>query len=189
MSFNWLDWVLISILLYFTVTSAMRGFARDIIGLAASVFALILAMWFYGSAGYYIGRWVSSERTANLIGFIAIVFGVLLAGRLLGWTVNRLLRTVGLSFFDRFIGALFGLVKGFVICVALLTAYMAFGPVFDTTADQSHGAAQSAVLHSEIAPWLLEASRVLVAMAPMELKSGFRKQYDGARSLLKKDHF
>ncbi|HYA17653.1 MAG TPA: CvpA family protein [Bryobacteraceae bacterium] len=189
MSFNWLDWVLIAILLYFTVTSAMRGFTRDIIGLAASVFALILAMWFYGSAGYYVGRWVASERTASLIGFIAIVFGVLLAGRLLAWIINRFLRTVGLSFFDRFLGALFGLVKGFIVSVALLTAYMAFGPVFDKTAGNQSGAAQSPVLHSEIAPWLLEASRVLVAMAPMELKSSFRKQYDGARSLLKKDHF
>jgi membrane protein required for colicin V production len=186
-AFNWLDWALIAILLSFAITSAMRGFSRDIIGLAASVCALLFAMWFYGSAGAYISRWVSSERTANLIGFIAIVIGVLLAGRLLGWIVNRFLRTVGLSFFDRLLGAVFGLVKGFIVSVALLMAFTAFGPVFDTTAPEYSGAEQSAVLHSEIAPVMLEASRVLVAMAPMELKSSFRKQYDGVVSLLKRD--
>lgn len=189
MRFNWLDWLLIAILLVFLISSAMRGFARDIIGLTASVFALILAMWFYGSAGFYIGRLGASERTANLLGFIAIVLGVLIVGRIAGAIVNRFLRTVGLSFFDRFLGALFGLIKGFVICVALLLAYTAFGPVFDTTGGEYYSAAQSAVLNSEIAPFLLEASRVVVATAPMESKSSFRKQYDGVRSFLNKNHF
>lgn len=187
MDLNWLDWLLLTILLFFVVTSAMRGFVRDIIGLTASVFALVLAMWFYGSAGFYITRWVSSERTADLIGFVAIVVAVLIAGRILAWIFNRFLRTVGLSFFDRLIGAFFGLLKGFIVSVALLMGFTAFGPVLDTAGAKDSGAAQSAVLHSKIAPLLLEASRIAVAMAPMELKSSFQKQYDGVISLLNRD--
>jgi membrane protein required for colicin V production len=181
---NWLDWVLIVVLSFFAIASARRGFSREIIGLAAAVFALVLGMWFYGEAGAFLMRFVSSERTANLLGFLLIVCAVLIAGRLLGALVHRFFKTVGLSFFDRLLGAAFGFLKGLIVCIALLTGFVAFGPVFDTAAHSDSGAARSAVLHSQIAPWVLEASHVVVAMAPMELKSSFLKQYASVKSLI-----
>jgi membrane protein required for colicin V production len=182
---NWLDWLLIAILLFFAIGSARRGFAREIIGLAATIFALVLGMWFYGSMGAFAARWLNiSERTADFVGFIAIVIAVLVCGAILGWIVNRFLQTIGLSFFDRLLGAAFGLAKGFIVSITLLTAFMAFGPVFDTTAGAKTGAAESAVLHSRIAPYVLEASHIVVAMAPMELKSSFQKQYTSVKSAL-----
>jgi len=39
------------------------------------------------------------------------------------------------------------------------------------------------VIHSQIAPWLLEASRYGVAIAPMELKQSFRKYYGQIQEL------
>jgi membrane protein required for colicin V production len=181
---NWLDWFLIAILLFCAIGSARRGFSREIIRFAAAVFGLVLGMWFYGTAGSLFSRWVSSERVANLIGFLLILFAVLLCGSMLGWVINRFLRTIGLSFFDRLLGAVLGIVKGAVISVALITAFMAFGPVLDIAANNTSGSAASAVLHSRIAPWVMEASRFVVAMAPMELKSSFRKQYAGIKSAL-----
>ena len=46
--------------------------------------------------------------------------------------MSRFLRTIGLSFFDRLLGAGFGLVRGLLIAIALLTAFMAFGPQVDS---------------------------------------------------------
>ncbi len=169
------------------IASARRGFSREIIGLAASVFALICGMWFYGTAAIYMKRLVSSDRTANLLGFLAVVVIVLLCGRISGWIVNRFLRTIGLSFFDRAVGAAFGFLKGLVVCVALVTAFVAFGPILDTTTGASSGASQSAVLHSQIAPYVLEASRAVIALAPMELKTSFQQQYAGVKSLLSQE--
>jgi membrane protein required for colicin V production len=178
---NWLDIVFIVVLLFSTVRSLRKGFSREIVGLAASLFALVLAMWFYGLAGSFVAPYVSSVRVANLIGFVLVILAVLLFGALVGSIVSRFIRTIGLSFFDRLLGAGFGFLRGLLIVIALLTAYIAFGPHAekDTTPD--------AVLHSRIAPYILEASRYFVAIAPMELKVSFRKQYSDIRSALTKE--
>lgn len=175
---NWLDYFLLAILLVSTVLAARKGFSREVIGLAATLAALILGMWFYGLAGSFLMPYVSSPRVANLLGFLIVVIVVMLAGALLGGIVNRFLRTVGLSFFDRLLGAGFGLARGLLVAIALLTAYMAFGPEVDSqTVSES-------LLHSRIAPYVLEASDVFVNIAPMELKSGFLRQYALVKSVI-----
>ena len=177
---NWLDYLLIVILLFSAVMSFRKGFSREIIGLAAAFFALLLGMWFYGLAGTLVAPYISSPRVVDLIGFLLVVAAVLIAGGMLGWIVNRFLRTIGLSFFDRLLGAAFGVLRGLLIAMALLTAFMAFGPYTDS------GAASSAMVHSRIAPYVLNASRLVVAMAPMELKTNFQTQYDSIKTALTK---
>jgi membrane protein required for colicin V production len=173
---NWLDYLLLGILLFSVVQSFRRGLSREIIGVAATFFAFVLAMWFYGLAGSFVSPWVSSARTANLIGFFLVVVAVLLLGTVAGWIVSRFLRTVGLSFFDRLLGAAFGFVRGALVAMALLTAWTSFG-------DQATaGAASGAVVHSRIAPYVLGASRLFVAVAPMDLKQSFHRYYSQAKS-------
>jgi membrane protein required for colicin V production len=180
-SWNWLDIVLVLVLLFSTFRSFRRGFSREIVGLAASFFALVLAMWFYGLAGSYVAPYVSSARVANLIGFVLVIVGVLIAGTIVAWIVSRFIRTIGLSFFDRLLGAGFGMLRGILITIALLTAYISFGP------HAENDSAPAAVIHSRIAPYILEASRYFVAIAPMDLKLKFRRQYSDIRSALTKE--
>jgi membrane protein required for colicin V production len=178
---NWLDFVLIAVLLASTVMSARKGFSREIIGLAAALFAIVLGMWFYGLAGSFIAPYTGSLRVANRIGFLLVVFAVLLGGGILGWIVNRFLRTIGLSFFDRLLGAVFGLLRGALVATAILTAVIAFGTWAESNSEPG------AVVNSRIAPYLLRASRGFVALAPMELKSSFRKQYAQVEAALRKN--
>jgi membrane protein required for colicin V production len=161
--------------------SARKGFSREIIGLAAALLALVLGMWFYGLAGSFLIPYVSSARVANLAGFLLVILAVLLLGWMAGWVVNRFLRTVGLSFFDRLLGAAFGLVRGLLLAIALLTAYMAFGPRVDSKT------VSASVLNSRIAPYILDASHLFVSIAPMELKSSFAEQYSQVKSFLEKN--
>jgi membrane protein required for colicin V production len=175
---NWLDYVLLAILLCSVLLSARKGFSREIVGLAAAATALVLGMWFYGLAGSFLMPYVSSQRVANLIGFLLVVFAVMMLGGIVGWIINRFLRTIGLSFFDRLLGAAFGLVRGMLVAIALLTAYLSFGPEVDSRT------VSASVLHSRIAPYVLDASHLVVAIAPMELKSSFAKQYAQVKSQL-----
>jgi membrane protein required for colicin V production len=173
---NWLDYLLIAVLAFSAIGSFMRGFSREIIGLCAAIAALVLGMWFYGTAGALVRTWIASDRAANFIGFLLVVFAVLAAGAITGSVVKRFIGAVGLSFFDRLLGAGFGLLRGALIAIALLTAYIAFGPRTGTNA------APAGVIHSQIAPYLLRASGIFVDIAPMELKRSFREVYDGVRS-------
>jgi membrane protein required for colicin V production len=190
---NWLDYVLLAIVLGSVIMSVRKGFSREIIGLAAALFALVLGMWFYGLAGSFLIPYVSSPRVANLIGFLLVVFAVLVCGGLIGWIVSRFLRTIGLSFFDRLLGAAFGFVRGLLIAIALLTAFMAFGPQVDAKSVDSKGAdaktaaatvVNASVVNSRFAPYVLDASHTFVAIAPMELKSSFRRQYEQVKAAL-----
>lgn len=176
---NWLDIVIGVILLVSAYRSFRKGFSREIVGLAAALAALVLAMWFYGIAGSYVSPYVSSPAMANLIGFFLVLFGVLVCGALVGWVVSRFIRTIGLSFFDRLLGAAFGFARGLLVSVALLTAFMAFVP-------HEGDAPPSAVVHSQFAPYVLEASRFFVAIAPMDLKQSFHKRYYQVKSALQK---
>jgi membrane protein required for colicin V production len=179
---NWLDYVLLAVLAFSVFRSFRRGFTREITGLAASLCALVLGMWFYGLAGSYVRPYVGSVRVANLLGFFIVVVLILTAGSLIGWIVSRFLRTIGLSFVDRLLGAGFGLLRGLLVAIAILTAYTAFGPPAD--AQDGRAAAPGAVLHSRIAPYILEASHYFVAVAPMDLKQSFGKQYSEIKATL-----
>jgi membrane protein required for colicin V production len=177
---NWLDFVFIAILLASAIMSARKGFSREIVGVAAALCAFVFGMWFYGLAGSYIAPHTDSPRLANLLGFLFVVCAVLLCGSMFGWIVSRFLRSVGLSFFDRLLGAAFGLARGALIATAILTAFIAFGSWAESNTEPA------AVVNSRIAPCILQASRWFVAVAPMELKSRFRKQYAHVEAALRK---
>lgn len=166
---NWLDAVLILILALSIFTSFRKGLSREVIGLAAVVVALLLGIWFYGTAGSFLLPYVSSRGVANLCGFLIVFFGVMLVGSLVSHLVGRFLKVTGLSFFDHALGAGFGFLRGTLIAVALITAIMAFS----TDADHP----PQSVVHSRVAPYVVGAARVIVAVAPHELKEGFRRSY------------
>jgi membrane protein required for colicin V production len=176
---NWLDDLLILILGFSMARSFGRGLSREVISLVAAIAALVLAMWFYGTAGAMTRTWVGSARAANFLGFLLVFFGVILAGMAIGRVIRSLVKAVGLSFFDRMAGAGFGLLRGTLIAIALLTAYIAFGPRSD------EGDAPSAVVHSQIAPYLMKASSIFVDAAPMELKRSFRDMYDEVQASIR----
>jgi membrane protein required for colicin V production len=175
---NWLDYVLVAILVLSMMRSFGRGFTREIIGLVSAFAAIVLGMWFYGPAGTLVKGYISSDRADHFIGFLIVVFAVLVTGAIVGSIVRRFVKAVGLSFFDRLLGAGFGLIRGALIAIALLTAYIAFGPQGESKA------VPSAVVHSQIAPYLMQVSSVFVDAAPMELKRNFREVYADVQAQL-----
>jgi membrane protein required for colicin V production len=166
---NWLDVLLLFILAISIAASFRKGLSRELIGLAAVVLALLLGIWFYGTAGAFLLPYVNSRGIANLAGFFIVFFGVMTMGSLISYVIGRFLKVTGLRFIDHALGAGFGVLRGVLIAVALLTGVMAF------STDAEHP--PQAVVNSRLAPYVVDVSRVVVAMAPHELKDGFRKSY------------
>ena len=165
---NWLDVVLLVILLYSVVTSFRKGLTREIVGLVSVILGLLLGSWFYGTAGAFLQPYVNSRAAANFCGFFLVFLAVMLAGSLLSFVLGKFLSVTGLSVFDHALGAGFGLVRGILISVALVLGIMAFAQA---------GQPPESVIHSRMAPYMVQASRVFAAMAPHELKEGFHKSY------------
>jgi membrane protein required for colicin V production len=165
---NWLDIVLLLILAWSIATSFRKGLTQEILGLASVVLALLLGLWFYGTAGSYLAPYASSRSLANFAGFLVVFAGVMLLGSLASFILGKFLRVTGLSIVDHALGAAFGVLRGTLIAIVLIMAIMAFSPG-DRPPDS--------VVRSRLAPHVAGAAHVLVSIAPHELKEGFRKTY------------
>jgi len=171
---NWLDVVLLLVIAASVVTSFSAGLAREIVGLISIVAAILLAIWFYGTAGSFVQPYVSSRGIANFCGFLMVFCLVLAVGALVGRILGRLMKVAGLSFVDRLLGAAFGLVRGLLISIALVLALLAFTP---------GKSPPDAVVNSRVSPYVVGAARVVAAAAPHELKDGFRKSYGQVKAI------
>jgi uncharacterized membrane protein required for colicin V production len=82
--------------------------------------------------------------------------------------VQRFLKFTGLSIFDHALGGGLGLLRGLLVSTAIIMGAMAF-----TRGDQP----PRAIVESRLAPYISHAAQVVAAMAPHDLKEGFRKTY------------
>jgi membrane protein required for colicin V production len=170
---NWLDVILLLIVGVSVLTSFRKGLSREIIGLASVVIGLLLGIWFYGTAAIYLKPFVSSPTAAKIAGFFLVFALVLFAGAIARFIMGKFLRVTRLSIVDHLLGAGFGAARGLLIAVALLTGVMAFA---------REGKPPSAITSSRLAPYVSQGARVVAAIAPHELKEGFRKTYAEAKS-------
>jgi membrane protein required for colicin V production len=168
---NWLDFVLAGLLAVCVVQGLLRGFTRLALGLAATLAGLFLAIWFYGVAAAPFTPYVKNEQVANLLGFLAIFVLVQILGALVSWLAGKFVRSAGLDGLNRVLGAAFGILKAAVVGIILVMALVAFPvkPLPDSVAG------------SRLAPYFIEASHVLVYLAPRELKDGFLATYERVR--------
>ena len=171
---NWLDIVIVLLVLISLLSALKKGFSREVVGLVAAVVGLLCGLWFYASAGGFLRPYVSSPAIANFCGFFLIFCGILILGAIAGALLTKLVRAAGLSWFDRFLGASFGLVRGLLLAIALVMAIVAFTP-----GDKP----PRSVIRSRLAPYLIDASHVVATMAPRELREGFKKHYDRVKSI------
>jgi membrane protein required for colicin V production len=169
---NWLDVALVILLVGSVASAFSKGFVRESIGLAAAFIGLLCGAWFYRMPSGILRPYLASREAANLVGFLLIFVGVILLGWLISKLVGMVVKVVGLSWLDRLLGAAFGAARGVIVCVALITAIVAFAPGSDLrTPPQS-------VVHSRLAPYLLDAAHVLTMATPKELRDEFALRYE-----------
>ena len=156
---NWLDILLVVILALSVVLGVIKGFIRQIIGLAAVIIGLVLSIRYY-SAGAEIFRFVSNQILANLMGFFLIFIGVLC----IGWLVNILLAKAvrgQLKSLNHFLGACLGFVKGLLICGVVVFGLLVF-PV-----------SSRALEGSQLAHYCITGLEAAYNLIPQELKDKF----------------
>ena len=115
------DWVLLAVV----VVSAVFGLMRGFIGVLASLAAWVLAGWaafrFGGQVAVVIAGGGDPGPTQLFGGYALSFLVVLIVVGLVGWGVRTLVKSVGLSGIDRFLGLALGLARGaFVACVLVL---------------------------------------------------------------------
>ena len=165
--FTLLDWIVLLLVVASIVSSYLKGFARETISLVSVIAGLLLAAWFFPLLGHFFGVFVKTQDIASLLGFASIFFGCVLVGVLISLVVNKLIVTVHLRWFDRLLGAAFGLIRGWLIGAVLFLMLTAFPVQLES------------IQKARLAPYLLAGARALALVIPSPMKAkfleGFRK--------------
>jgi membrane protein required for colicin V production len=169
---NWLDWVLATIVVISVMTAIMKGFITELISLATVIAGLIVAAAKYRQVAVYFEDVTKSQEVALAAAFLALFVAVLLLGAVISVLARKLLKTAGIHWFDRFMGGIFGLVRGVLVDSVLLMVMVAFAI--------KPGALQTAVL----APYVTTGARVIALAMPSELRAQFRAGFEQFRQAL-----
>jgi len=175
-AWNWLDWILIAIVVASAIFAAMKGFVQELIALAAVVVGLAIAAAEYQRAAAWFEDLTRSYEVALAAGFLTLFLGTLVVGALISALAKKMIKTAGLQWFDRFLGAVFGTVRGAVVDCILLMALVAFA------------IKPEAVTQSVLAPYFTAGSRGLALVMPRDLRDQFHAQFEKFRqALIQKD--
>lgn len=160
-AWNWLDWVLAAVVIISILTAIQKGFVQELISLGTFVAALVVAALGYQRAALWFDDLTKSHAVAQGMGFLALFVAVLIVGALLAVLARKLIKTAGIQWFDRFLGGIFGLVRGVLMDSVLLMVLVSFAIKLD------------AVEKSDLAPYVTIGARVIALAMPENMKAQF----------------
>lgn len=159
---TWLTILIAAVLALMTYRAYRNGFVRELVSLCAVILAVPLAGIFYDDMYPKVHPIVDDEPLAKLISFLAILFGVIIAGQVGAHLLKRTVLLLNLGFADQLAGAAFGLFKGVVICQVVLIALVVFpNPDLRDSIDES-----------PLATRLLDAAPLVLAVLPAAFNDG-----------------
>ena len=131
---NYIDIIIIALLIIAALHGVWKGFIRQLFGLIALFLGIWCAFHFSDFAASYISRWIDKNETAVTIISFAVTFIIVLMGVIfVGKITEQLVKVVALGLFNRLIGVLFSVAKMALIlsvCIWLLLAFDKLWPFF-----------------------------------------------------------
>jgi membrane protein required for colicin V production len=171
-AWNWLDWTFALIVAFSIATAAMKGFIRELVSLVFLVIGLVIAVMAYPRAALWFDDLTKAHEIALGLGFLVLFLGTLLLGSMVSLVARRLMKSAGVQWFDRFLGAIFGLVRGALVDCVLLLVLLAFA------------IKPEAVRQSSLAPYVTAGANIISLAMPGNLKSQFRQGFEKFRETL-----
>jgi membrane protein required for colicin V production len=166
-----LDYFVLIVVIVSVVVGASRGFIKGIFSVTSAIAGLIMAAQLYRLAAQLFVPFTASARAAHLLGFVAVFLLVLVTGSLLARWLRGHIKRARLDWFDHLLGAVFGLLRGWLVCSVVYLALTAF-PV-----------RLEAVEQATFAPALLEGTRVIAYLTSRDVRQRFFDGYAAIQGL------
>jgi membrane protein required for colicin V production len=116
---TWLDYAVIGVIIVSIAWGAWRGLVREVVSLAGWVIAFLAANLLAGPAGERLPESIARPELRVLLAFVGVFVVSLIVTTLVGLLLSKIMKAVGLGGLDRSLGAIFGLLRGLLIVVAL----------------------------------------------------------------------
>ena len=122
---NWLDIIILIVLLGSAVIGFRGGLIRGILGLAGMIVGVILAGRFYHAFAERLS-FISSKDVANVVAFAIVFVAVVAVSAVVAFFLKKAVSIVTLGWADRLGGVVFGLFVGSLFLGAILAAWVKF---------------------------------------------------------------
>jgi membrane protein required for colicin V production len=120
---TWFDYAVIGIVGVSILFSIIHGLVRELLSLASWVVAFLVAEIYATQVAPLLPAAIAHPSVRLLVGFLSVFLVVLVMMSLLAMALSRLIKSAGLGFADRALGAVFGLVRGLaIVMLAVLLA-------------------------------------------------------------------
>lgn len=166
-----LDWAIVLIVLLNVFEAISQGFFYESFALAGVIVGYLTAAWEYPRLASWYMNYMSSQWAADIAGFLTVFFVVALLGGVIGRIARWAVSGVGLRWFDRLLGGVFGFLRGAAVATVIVMALAAFTPTSSWLQD------------SRFSPFLLVTGRALIWAAPPDLRQRFRDGWNLLRTV------
>jgi membrane protein required for colicin V production len=160
------DWLIIALVFINVIAAAVHGFFAEALHLGGLIVGYVVAAWQYRRLAEWFETFLKNEWLAEILGFLIIFFAIVIVFGIAAKIARKVMKAAGLSGFDRFLGAILGLLKGALMVAVILLGMAAFTPTSKMLAN------------SQLAPYFLVLGRAAILIAPSELANRFYQGLD-----------
>ena len=114
------DWVVLCIIALSTLLAFFRGVVRELVATIAWVLGVVGAITFTPVLAALLPDLPGYPAVRYIVAFALIIIGALLVGALIAWPLSNAVRAAGLGFVDRFLGSIFGILRGAAFVLAFV---------------------------------------------------------------------
>ena len=109
------DWFILVVLIASGIISFTRGFTKEFLSLFLWVAAFIAAISLEFLATPRINEFIGNEEISKIVSYIFVFIVFIFVGGIVIKFISKLIKWSGASGFDRFLGVLFGLIRGLIV--------------------------------------------------------------------------
>jgi membrane protein required for colicin V production len=132
---NWLDILIIVVLILLGVAGLRQGMIRTVFGIAGLIGGIVLAGRYYDDLATRL--FPSGAIWGNIAAYAIILLATLLVAGVIGWLIAKLVNFAALGWLDKVMGFILGVVIGGLLCAAILAIAVKFYPGMESTISQS----------------------------------------------------
>lgn len=112
---NLADWFILIVLIASGIISFARGFTKEFLSLFLWLAAFIAAISLEYLATPKINEFIGNEEISKIISYIVVFLIFIFIGGMIIKFISKLIKWSGASGFDRFLGVMFGLIRGSIV--------------------------------------------------------------------------
>jgi len=125
---NYVDIIIIAILLFFVLKGTIKGFTREVMGVLSFIISFGVALHQMKNTANIINKYTNNYIVSLIIGYIAVFLIVFIILHIIAKAIHKLIKAISLGWLDRIGGAIFGLMFG-VLFITLFVFLISFIPI------------------------------------------------------------